>query len=107
MAFYLAIVSPLDTPLYEIQFTTSKPGQGTVASGTFPSWSSYTALNGGEVTSAIAPPPPQSANIGQLQQQQQNLGVGQGGPGERHILQMIAHAGLDAVEEVAEGNGSL
>lgn len=95
MSFYLAIVSPLDTPLFELQFTSSRQPQSSTSSS-FPSWSSFTHPNGEEKAGSV------------------NLGLGAaGGPGsgsgnaERHVLQMIAHASLDAVEEVAEGTGSL
>jgi len=104
MAFYLAIVSPLDAPLFELQFTSSKPGNSTANSVTFPTWSTFTGTNGSDLTPTGTPQQPS------LQQQQNlaaNMGVAQGAPGDRHLLQMIAHAGLDAVEEVAEGSGSL
>ncbi|KAL1407027.1 TRAPP subunit [Vanrija albida] len=84
MAFYLAIVSPLDTPLFELQFASSKPAPpSSAASGSFPSWSTFSNGDG------AAAPAQQAAQ------------------GEKHVLQMVAHAALDAVEEVSEGTASL
>ncbi|BEI82540.1 hypothetical protein CcaverHIS002_0304080 [Cutaneotrichosporon cavernicola] len=89
MSFYLAIVSPLDTPLFELSFNSSKPAPPSSASSASFSWSSF---NGPDAT-----PVPSGLNLGLVS-----------GPGvERHLLQMIAHAALDTVEEVAEGTGSL
>lgn len=90
MSFYFAIVSPLDTPLFELGFSSSKPAPPSSASSASFSWSSF---NGPD---ASAPVP---SNL--------NLGLVSGPGGERHLLQMIAHAALDTVEEVAEGTGSL
>lgn len=104
MAFYLAIVSPLDAPLFELQFTTSKPGSSSATAALFPTWSSFTGPNGADLQPASAA---SAASAGTLSAQQANLGVGTGQSGDRHMLQMAAHAGLDAVEEVAEGSGSL
>jgi hypothetical protein len=101
MAFYLAIVSPLDAPLFELQFTTSKPGSSSATAALFPTWSTFTGANGADLQ------PVSAASAGSLSAQQANLGVGTGQAGDRHMLQMVAHAGLDAVEEVAEGSGSL
>lgn len=105
MAFYLAIVSPLDAPLYETSFASSKPsssGSTSSPSSSFPSWSSFTtssasSTNGDETT-------PASAKLGG----QLGLISNSGGPAlERHLAQMVAFAALDSVDEVVETTGSL
>jgi hypothetical protein len=107
MSFYLAIVSPSDSPLFELQFTTSR-GAPTPAPNTFPTWSTFTGSNGSDLG-----PPPGEGKIGG------NLGLltgagakSQGGPGgvgsgERHMMQMIVHKSLDSVDEVVDTTGSL
>lgn len=113
MAFYLAIVSPLDTPLFELQFSSSKPAAPSSAtSTTFPSWSTFHNGPHSTSTSTLAStangPPAEAAGAGMGVPSNLNLGLVGGGPaGERHMLQMIAHAALDTVEEMAEGTGSL
>jgi hypothetical protein len=109
MSFYLALVSPLDAPLYELPFTSSRStsvlpsnannsSNSSNPSSSFPSWSTFTSLNGGEL-----PQPPEKAIGG-------NLGLvtaGNGPEKERHMCQMVVHMGLDSVEEVMEGTGNL
>ncbi|WOO84747.1 putative trafficking protein particle complex subunit 2 [Vanrija pseudolonga] len=103
MSFYLAIVSPLDTPLFEAQFASSKGAPPPSASTTsFPSWSSFS--NGGGESSAPSTP---GAGGGAPPGTTPGLGGIGAGSGEKHILQMVAHASLDAVEEVSEGTASL
>lgn len=71
MSYYLALISPSDSPVYESHFTSSKPHNQIVAASTstFPSWSSFPGFSsgqqsnqpqGGSVNSsggAPAPPP--------------------------------------------------
>ncbi|WVQ75838.1 hypothetical protein IAR50_005471 [Cryptococcus sp. DSM 104548] len=55
MSFYLAIVSPTDSPLYQLSFSSSRPPAPSAASpssSSFPSWSTFTAPNGADNTSA-------------------------------------------------------
>jgi len=102
MSFYLAIVSPSDSPLFETRFTTSR-GQPS-ATHAFPSWSTFTAPNGGDLGA-----PAGETKIGG------NMGLlmvpggtgGKGGDGERHLMQMILHKSLDSVDEVVDSTGSL
>ncbi|KAL7419072.1 TRAPP subunit [Cryptotrichosporon argae] len=130
MSFYLALVSPLDSPLYELSFPSSKPAQASSSSSSasaFPSWSTFTGANGSDLS--LSPDRPgflsaatpgaagqgsASAGLGGLNGAGSGVGAGAGagggqgaGLGDRHLLQMIAHASLDAVEEVREGTGSL
>ena len=123
MSFYLAIVSPLDAPLYELSFqsqkpTSSTPNQGSGGSSTFPSWSSFTSVSGS--TNGDSSNNSNNSSSGDLQP---TLGQ-QGGGGklggqlglisnsagpvlERHLAQMIAFSALDSVDEVIESTGSL
>lgn len=98
MSFYLAIVSPLDIPLYETQFqssSSSTPSTQTTSTGTgFPSWSSFTTSSGADLNAdnqtMFTPAQPT-----------------QGGGIERHLAQMVAFASLDSVDELLEGTGNL
>jgi hypothetical protein len=94
MSYYLAIVSPLDIPLYEIQFQSQSTSSSTPTSNGFPSWSSFTTPSGGDLNEDKPPV--------------QGQGINTHGPGiERHLAQMIAFASLDSVDELLEGTGNL
>ncbi|CAD6569808.1 MAG: hypothetical protein TREMPRED_005458 [Tremellales sp. Tagirdzhanova-0007] len=121
MSFYLALVSPLDSPLFELALTSSRPPPPPNANSTstshpsanastssFPSWSTFTGSNGadlggvggGELAKGVG------GSLG--------VGVGSGsgsggggGGGEKWLCQMVVHKSLDSVEEVMEGVGSL
>ncbi|RXK39162.1 hypothetical protein M231_03519 [Tremella mesenterica] len=104
MSFYLAIVSPLDSPLFQLSFQSSKPSSTPTTSSPFPSWSSFSPSD--EPVSARSTTQNSTSNG--------NGTIGSGGTGaggqvvaERHMQQMIAHASLDSVEEVMEGTGNL
>ncbi|RSH79971.1 uncharacterized protein EHS24_009642 [Apiotrichum porosum] len=128
MSFYLAIVSPLDTPLYELQFGSAKPtatsNSASSSTSSFPSWSTFTGSNGSDASIAAAGAgagagasasgsgstgPGGAGGAGALAANANaNLGLlGSGPGGEKHLLQMVAHASLDAVEETSEGTGTL
>jgi hypothetical protein len=100
MSFYLAIVSPLDIPLYETHLQSSSSNQSSstpTASSAFPSWSSFTTSSGGDLnadTQTMFTP------------QSQPSSSAQGGI-ERHLAQMVAFASLDSVDELLEGTGNL
>lgn len=129
MAYYLAVVSPNDSPLYEGLFSTfknpsslipasSSSGLGGGAATTlnsFPAWSTVTmglpaeskaileyAANGGTDIGGFAAGllgGPGSAS-GAAAAGKNELGV------EMHVLQMVAYSSLDSVEDVMVGNGS-
>ncbi|KAI0080756.1 Sedlin [Panus rudis PR-1116 ss-1] len=94
MSHHLYILSPSDTPLYELTHFSSKPVQATTSplSANLPNWSTsafagtLTALSG--ASSAI-----QSHNT-------QSGPVRIGGGKDPHVIQMIANASLDVIEEV-------
>jgi hypothetical protein len=102
MSFYLAIVSPLDSPLFELQFTTSR-GAPSTQSNAFPTWSSFTGSNGSD----LGPPPGSEGKIGGNLGLLSGTGSTRGGAGERHMMQMIVHKSLDSVDEVVDTTGSL
>ena len=100
MSFYLAIVSPSDSPLFETQFTTSR-GSSAPSPNSFPTWSTFTSPNGSDLG-----PPSGEGKIGG------NMGLlmvpgNRSGDGERHLMQMIVHKSLDSVDEVVDSTGSL
>jgi hypothetical protein len=47
MSYYLALISPTDSPIYETHLTSSKPHNQIASSSTsnFPSWSTFPAFN--------------------------------------------------------------
>ncbi|CAL1702287.1 unnamed protein product [Somion occarium] len=94
MSHHLFLLSPSDTPLYELTHYSSKPVQTTTSplASNLPSWSTsafagtLTALSG--ASSAT-----QAHHI-------QGGPVRMGGGKDRHVIQMIANASLDVIEEV-------
>lgn len=94
MSHHLFVLSPSDTPLYSLTHYSSKPSQTTVSSplaSNLPSWSTsafagtLTALSG--ASSASQTHHAQGGNV--------RIGGGQ----DRHVIQMIANASLDAIED--------
>lgn len=94
MSHHLFLLSPSDTPLYELTHYSSKPAQTTTSplASNLPSWSTsafagtLTALSGASSVS-------QSYHV-------QGGGVRMGGGKDRHVIQMIANASLDVIEDV-------
>jgi hypothetical protein len=114
MSFYLAIVSPSDIPLYEIQFQSQSQSQSSSSSLTptsnsnstttnsstssFPSWSSFTTSSGADLNPTSGSNPNDNASASAPSQ---HTGI------ERHLAQMVAFASLDSVDEILEGTGNL
>lgn len=94
MSHHLFLLSPSDTPIYSLTHYSNKPTQTTSypLSSNLPSWSTsafagtLTALSG--ASSAT-----QSHHV-------QGGGARMGGGQDRHVIQMIANASLDVVEDV-------
>lgn len=94
MSHHLFLLSPSDTPLYSLTHYSSKPSQSTSSplASNLPSWSTsafagtLTALSG--ASSATQTQHGQGGTV--------KIGAGQ----DRHVIQMIANASLDAIEEV-------
>jgi len=93
MSHHLFLLSPTDTPVYSLTHYSAKPA-ATVASplsSNLPTWSTsafagtLTALSGAS-----------SAN----QHGQGGIASRMGGGQDRHVIQMIANASLDVIEDV-------
>ena len=94
MSHHLFLLSPSDTPIYSLTHYSNKPAQTTSypLSSNLPSWSTsafagtLTALSG--ASSAT-----QSHHV-------QGGGARMGGGQDRHVIQMIANASLDVIEDL-------
>ncbi|ORY56542.1 Sedlin [Leucosporidium creatinivorum] len=108
MSYYLVLVGTLDNPLYEAFLTSTKSASSTIMSvpptlnspSPSTSFSIFGALptggGGGGTPSATGTP------------SGSNVGYGhKNGPGGRHVMQLVAHASLDVVEDVQWGNGGM
>jgi len=101
MSHHLFLLSPSDTPLYSLTHysTKSAPNVSSPLSSNLPTWSTsafagtLTALSG--ASSAT-----QSYNA-------QGGNVRMGGGQDRHVIQMIANASLDVVEEVMRKDNAM
>ncbi|TCD71328.1 hypothetical protein EIP91_011099 [Steccherinum ochraceum] len=94
MSHHLFLLSPSDTPLYELTHYSSKPVQ-TAASplaANLPSWS--TSAFAGTLTALSG------ASSAAQTHNSQGGPVRMGGGKDRHVIQMVANASLDAIEEV-------
>src|ERR1700733_3835971 len=101
MSHHLFLLSPSDSPLYSLTHYSTKPtpSTGSALSSNLPTWSTsafagtLTALSG--ASSAT-----QSHHV-------QGGGVRMGGGQDRHVIQMIANASLDVIEEVMRKDGAM
>ncbi|EIW82240.1 Sedlin [Coniophora puteana RWD-64-598 SS2] len=102
MSHHLFLLSPSDTPLYSLTHYSTKPAQAAAASplsANLPTWSTsafagtLTALSGASSMT-------QSHYV-------QGSGVKMGGGQDRHVIQMIANASLDAIEDVMRRDGAM
>jgi len=92
MSHHLFILSPSDTPLYSLTHQSTKPAP-TVSSplaANLPTWS----------TSAFAGTLTALSGASSATQHTTGGSVRVGGGQDRHVLQMIANASLDAIEDV-------
>ncbi|KAJ2968952.1 hypothetical protein NUW54_g13077 [Trametes sanguinea] len=94
MSHHLFLLSPSDTPLYSLTHYSSKPSQSTSSplASNLPSWS--TSAFAGTLTALSG------ASSASQTQHGQGGTVKIGGGQDRHVIQMIANASLDAIEEV-------
>ena len=95
MSHHIFILSPTDTPLYSLTHYSSKPAQlaGSSLSSNLPSWS--TSAFAGTLTALSG-----ASSATQVHHTGGGGGVRVGGGQDRHVIQMIANASLDAIEEV-------
>ena len=94
MSHHIFILSPTDTPLYSLTHYSSKPAQstGSSLSSNLPSWS--TSAFAGTLTALSG------ASSATQHHTSGGGGVRVGGGQDRHVIQMIANASLDAIEDV-------
>ena len=94
MSHHLFLLSPSDTPLYELTHFSSKPVQNVSSplASNLPSWS--TSAFAGTLTALSG------ASSANQQYNAQGGGVRIGGGKDRHVIQMIANASLDVIEDV-------
>lgn len=92
MSHHLFLLSPSDTPLYELTHFSSKPAQSVASplASNLPSWS--TSAFAGTLSALSGAPSAAQANA------QGNAKVG--GGKDRHVIQMVANASLDVIEDV-------
>lgn len=95
MSHHLFLLSPSDTPLYELTHFSSKPAQSTSSplASNLPSWS--TSAFAGTLTALSG-----ASSANQQNNAAQGGGVRIGGGKDRHVIQMIANASLDVIEDV-------
>ncbi|GAA5917060.1 hypothetical protein JCM6882_001917 [Rhodosporidiobolus microsporus] len=104
MSYYLVLVGTLDNPLYESFLTSSKSAPSATAAAASPSIPTSFSIFG--ALPASSTPQPGSAQLGGAGAG----GVGYGnkaGPNGRHVMQLVAHASLDVVEDVQWTNGGM
>lgn len=87
MTYYLAIVGTLDNPIYESTLYSARHSHAntTNASVSSPSQSSFSIFGAPQVL-----PPPALGHSN----------AGYGNKASKHVMQLVAHAALDVVEEV-------
>lgn len=108
MSYYLVLVSPLDAPLYEAFLTSSKASSTLTVPPQTSSFSIFGSLPAASTTSAgaglgINQPTATETTASNIEA----IGYGQKtGPNGRHVMQLIAHASIDVLEDVMWSNGA-
>ncbi|SCV72111.1 BQ2448_4805 [Microbotryum intermedium] len=110
MSYYLVLVGTLDNPLYETYLTSTKSASSTILS--VPVVSSGSPATSFSIFGSLSPNPNTSSNNNNHAPQppSNNTFVGYGhksGPQGRHVMQLVAHASLDVVEDVQWTNGAM
>ncbi|PPQ99913.1 hypothetical protein CVT24_009594 [Panaeolus cyanescens] len=92
MSHHLFLLSPSDTPLYSLTHQSTKPVPNTTSplGSNLPTWS----------TSAFAGTLTALSGASSATQTTSGGGVRVGGGQDRHVIQMIANASLDVIEDV-------
>ena len=101
MSHHLFLLSPSDTPLYSLTHYSTKPAPttGSALSNNLPTWS--TSAFAGTLTALSG------ASSATQSHHAQGGGARMGGGQDRHVIQMIANASLDVVEEVMRKDGAM
>ena len=100
MSHHLFLLSPSDTPLYSLTHFSAKASQAVPSplSANLPAWS--TSAFAGTLTAL-------SGASSVVQTNTQGGGVRMGGGQDRHVIQMIANASLDVIEDVARRDNGM
>lgn len=98
MSHHLFLLSPSDTPLYSLTHYSSKPSQTTSSplASNLPNLSNWSSTAFAGTFNALSG----ATSASQAQQAQGGAARIGGGQDRRHVIQMIANASLDAIEEV-------
>ncbi len=98
MSHHLFLLSPSDTPLYSLVHYSSKPTQTTSSplASNLPNLSNWSSSAFAGTFNALSG----ATSASQAQQAQGGAARIGGGTDRRHVIQMIANASLDAIEEV-------
>ncbi|GAA5901044.1 TRAPP subunit TRS20 [Sporobolomyces salmoneus] len=115
MSYYLVLVGTLDNPLYETYLTSAKASSSTTISITSPTaqqtnpqnaQTSHQSPTSFSIFGTSSPNPPPSSGPGGTKLS--NVGYGhKTGPNGKHVMQLVAHASLDVVEDVQWTNGAM
>lgn len=100
MSHHLFLLSPSDTPLYSLTHFSAKASQvaPSALSANLPAWS--TSAFAGTLTAL-------SGASSVVQTSAQGGGVRMGGGQDRHVIQMIANASLDVIEDVVRRDNGM
>ncbi|GAA5835723.1 hypothetical protein JCM3766R1_005832 [Sporobolomyces carnicolor] len=118
MSYYLVLVGTVDNPLYESYLTSAKASSSTTISITSPpatTDATLTATTPRGATYASSPTsfsifgaPTAAAATGTTAATTAGVGYGhKTGPNGKHVMQLVAHASLDVVEDVQWTNGAM
>ncbi|KAF7310729.1 Delta-9 fatty acid desaturase protein [Mycena chlorophos] len=100
MSHHLFLLSPSDTPLYSLTHYSAKPSQTNVSSplsSNLPNWS----------TSAFAGTLTALSGASSSAQQSSGGASRMGGGQDRHVIQMIANASLDIIEDLMKTQNTM
>ncbi|GAA6008996.1 hypothetical protein JCM11491_005706 [Sporobolomyces phaffii] len=106
MSYYLVLVGTVDNPLYETYLTSTKASSSTTLSITSAPVDASPHLVDSPTSFSIfgataSPRPPAAAAAS-------TVGYGhKTGPNGKHVMQLVAHASLDVVEDVQWTNGAM
>lgn len=102
MSHHLFLLSPTDTPLYSLTHLSNRPATASALplSSNLPTWS--TSAFAGTVAALSGASAAASANVSG-KAAQAVVGAGQ----DRHVVQMIANASLDLIDETVKLNPAM
>ncbi|KAL8293569.1 hypothetical protein RQP46_000270 [Phenoliferia psychrophenolica] len=106
MSYYVVLIGTLDNPLYEAYLTSTKSSSSTIMS--IPTSSSSSSTTPSPSFSIFGALPPSTATGTGAAGGASSVGYGhKNGTGGRHVMQLVAHASLDVVEDVQWTNGGM